>query len=54
MENRKCYVIVGALEDGIGEAVTKKILSDNHQVIGTYEKECDKKIGNKNQKRLNT
>jgi len=31
------FVVTGAVEDGIGEAVTKKLLSMGHNVIGTFE-----------------
>lgn len=38
----KTVVIVGAAEDGIGEAVTRQFIADNFNVIGTFEP--DKKV----------
>ncbi len=39
----KTYVITWAIEAWIGEAITSRILSEWHKVIGTYEKELSEK-----------
>lgn len=33
------YLVTGAAKAGIGEAVTRRILGEGHQVVGTYEAE---------------
>lgn len=38
MSNNFTYVVTGAVEDGIGDAVRERILSEGNSVIGTYEK----------------
>jgi len=40
----KIYVVTGALESGIGETITKKLLSEGHIVLGTYESSLSSKL----------
>jgi len=49
----KTYLVVGAIEEGIGEAVTSRILQEGHSVIGTYQKALSEKAEANNKKRLN-
>jgi len=35
--NNKKYIVIGALEDGIGEAITKDLLTQGYNVVGTFE-----------------
>ena len=35
----KTYIVTGSAKAGIGASVTKRILSEGHRVIGTYEQE---------------
>ncbi len=44
MPNEKnTYVVTGAAEDGIGDAVIKKLLAMGHEVVGTYEPSLSEK-----------
>lgn len=43
MGTQKKYLVVGAIEDGIGDAVTERLLSDGHEVIGTFDPEKEDK-----------
>lgn len=51
-QSQKTAVIIGALEDGIGEAVTQLFLDNGARVLGTYEKEKREKAASKSSKNL--
>ncbi len=43
MTNQKKYVVTGAVENGIGEVTTKRLLEEGNYVIGTYDSSLSKK-----------
>lgn len=43
MSKKLTYVVTGAVEDGIGDAVRERIIAEGHIVIGTYESDQKEK-----------
>jgi NAD(P)-dependent dehydrogenase (short-subunit alcohol dehydrogenase family) len=39
MRTQKTYVVCGAVNRGIGEAITRLLVGQGHAVIGTYDKD---------------
>jgi NAD(P)-dependent dehydrogenase (short-subunit alcohol dehydrogenase family) len=48
----KTYIVTGALEGGIGEAITNMLLSEGFKVIGTYEESLEEKVESFNNENL--
>lgn len=52
MLKTKQVIIIGALEEGIGEATTERFLSEGYSIIGTYEGDFSDKAHNEKRKNI--